>query len=233
MSEFLKCKIKGYEDKIFKPKSKWLLKNGETITINYANEQHGIQQAGGMFRLLSTFDECYFNNKGELYHINYSNKDSKDFKYFNYTKDDSRNIQKFVSYFVPLTYDTEVIYECYLTTDNLFYNDDVKSIDDMTIDKNTFNILKKNYQEYLKEISYNEKNIPTITIDEKNKIKTKRISASYDEYWNTATLYCTEEYLNKLGKDGVYKLLCSKLGYNKEQSLNKNINSQSYPNLGF
>ena len=77
-------------------------------------------------------------------------------------------------------------------------------------------MLKRNYQEYLKEISYNERSIPSITIDEKNKAKTKMIHASYDETWDTATLYCTEDYFNNLGKDVIYDLLCSKLGFERE-----------------
>lgn len=93
-------------------------------------------------------------------------------------------------------------------------------------------MLKRNYQEYLKEISYNERSIPTITIDEKNKAKTKMIQASYDENWNTVTLYCTEDYFNNFGKDGIYELLCSKLGFEKDVSLNID-NDQSFPNLGF
>ncbi len=174
MSEFLKCKIKDLEDKEFKPKSKWLLENGESVIINYSHERNGFQTAGGMFRLPSTSDEYYFNNKGEIYHINYQdfNKDSKDFKY---DKDSSRNIEKFVSYFNPLTYDNQTLYKCYLTTKNLYYN---------------------------------------------------------DETWNTSTLYCTEDYFNKLGKDGIYDVLCSELGFQKNLSLNID-NDQSFPSLGF
>ena len=214
----LKCKIKGLEDKVFKARSKWLLANGESVTINYSHEKHGIQNAGGMFHLTSTFDEYYFNNKGEIYHINYQsyNKNSEDFKYFNYDKDTSRNIEKFVSYFTTSTYDNEDLYKCYLTTENLYYNDEVSPNEDMTIEKINVNVLKRNYQEYLKEISYNERSIPTITIDEKNKAKTKMIHASYDETWDTATLYCTEDYFNNLGKDVIYDLLCSKLGFERE-----------------
>lgn len=212
MSDFLKCEIKGFEDKFFKPKSKWLLANGESITINYSHEKHGIQNAGGMFHLTSTFDEYYFNNKGEIYHINYQsyNKNSED---FDYDKDTSRNIEKFVSYFTPLTYDNEDLYKCYLTTENLYYNAEVSPTEDMTIEKINVNVLKRNYQEYLNEISYVEKSIPTISIDEINKPRTKIIQASYDERWNTVTLYCTKDYFNSLGKKGLYKLLCSKLGY--------------------
>lgn len=234
MSEFLKCKIKGLEDKEFKPKSKWLLENGESVIINYSHERNGFQTAGGMFTLPSTSDEYYFNNKGEIYHIDYQdfNKDSKDFKYFNYDKDSSRNIEKFVSYFNPLTYDNQTLYKCYLTTKNLYYNDEVSPIEDMTVEKLNVNVLKRNYQEYIKEISYNEKSIPTIMSDEKNKTKTKTIHASYDETWNTATLYCTEDYFNKLGKDGIYDVLCSKLGFQKDLSLNID-NDQSFPSLGF
>ena len=128
----LKCKIKGLEDKVFKARSKWLLANGESVTFNYSHEKHGIQNAGGMFHLTSTFDEYYFNNKGEIYHINYQsyNKNSEDFKYFNYDKDTSRNIEKFVSYFTTSTYDNEDLYKCYLTTKNLYYNDEVSPIED-------------------------------------------------------------------------------------------------------
>ena len=215
MSDFLKCEIKGFEDRLFKPKSKWLLENEECITVNYSHEKHGIQDAGGMFILPSTYDEYYFNNKGEIYHINYDtySRDGKDFKYFNYDKDTSRNIVNFVSYFSPLTYDNEDLYKCYLTTENLYYNDEVSPIEDMTIEKLNVNIIKRNYQEYLNEISYVEKSIPTISVDEINKPRTKIIQASYDERWNTVTLYCTKEYFNSLGKKGLYKLLCSKLGY--------------------
>ena len=234
MIKILKCEIQGLEDKEFRPKSKWLLGNGESVTINYSHEKHGIQNASGMFHLTSTFDEYYFNNKGEIYHINYQsyNKDSKDFKYFNYDKDTSRNIVNFVSYFTPLTYNNENLYKCYLTTKNLYYNDEVSSIEDMTIEKVNVNVLKRNYQEYLKEISYNERGIPTIPIDEKNKTRIKTIHASYDETWGTITLYCTEDYFNALGKDGIYALLCYKLGF-RNISSKENNPYQSFPNLGF
>ena len=61
-----------------------------------------------------------------------------------------------------------------------------------------------------------EKSKTDSTIDEKNKAKTKMIHASYDETWDTATLYCTEDYFNNLGKDVIYDLLCSKLGFERE-----------------
>lgn len=123
MSVELQCKIKGLEDIVFKTRSKWLLENGESVTINYSHEKYGIIKAGGMFHLPSTFDEYYFNNKVEIYHIDYRsyNKDSKDFKYFNYDKDTSRNIENFVSYFTPLTHNNENLYKIYLTTKNLFF----------------------------------------------------------------------------------------------------------------
>lgn len=191
-------------------------------------------QSDGMFLLPSTFDEYYFNNKGEIYHINYQsyNKGSRDFKYFDYTNDTSRNIKEFVSYFSPLTYNNETLYKCHLTTRNLYYFNEVSPIEYMTIEKLSINVVKRNYQDYLKEISYTEKSIPTIMADEKNKARTKTFHASYDETWNTVTLYCTEDYFNNLGKEGIYELLCSKLGFEKDVSLNIN-NSQSFPNLGF